>query len=144
MAEIYIQSGIRGMERRDGIVGLVVEWQADVPREPFVQFGRVLSATKNCADLLGLKNALVHTDPEDWLSIHIDNTYVIAAVEHGWLGEWQYNGWKTSKGSQIANMGEWQAVAGLLRGRVPDFHTGAHKYKRWMESELARRMKKYG
>lgn len=143
ITEIYIQSSIRGMERCDGIVGLVVERQTDMPAEPFVQFGRVLSATKNCADLLGLKNALAHAGPEDWLLVWLDNTYIWAAVTHDWLGGWKYDGWKTSKGRQIANMEEWQAVAELLHGRKPEIHTGTHKYRRWLESELARRAKKY-
>lgn len=141
--DIYIQSSIRGMERRDGIVGLVVERQTGTVKEPFTQFGRVLSATKNCADLLGLKNALKHADLEDWLYIHLDNNYIVAAIKHDWLGEWWYNGWKTSKGRQIANMEEWQAVAILLNNRKPEFRPGAHKYKRWLETELARRAKKY-
>ena len=143
-AEIYIQSSIKGMDRRDGIVGLVVERPAGGGLEPFTQFGRVLSATKNCADLLGLKNALMHVGPDDWMHIYIDNTYISAAVGHHWLDEWRRNGWKNSKGVQIANMPEWEAVSELLCGRVPDFHQGAHKYKRWLESELARRVKKYG
>ena len=142
-AEIYIQSSIRGMERRDGIVGLVVERQAEGKPEPFTQFGRVRTVTKNCADLLGLKNALAHVGPEDRLHVYIDNTYISAAIGRYWLDEWKNNGWKNSKGVQIANMPEWEAVSKLLCGRVPDFHPGAHKYKRWLEGELVRRAKKY-
>ncbi len=143
ITDIYIQSSIRSMERRDGIVGFVVERQTDVP-ETFTQFGRVLSATKNCADLLGLKNALIHTAPEDYLHIYLDNSYVTAAIMHDWLGEWWFNGWKTAKGRPIANMEEWQSVSVLLDGRKPEIHSGTHQYKRWLESELARRSKKYG
>ena len=140
--DIYIQSSIREMERRDGIVGLVVERQTDAP-ETFTQFGRVLSATKNCADLLGLKNALIHTDPEDELHIYLDNNYITAALIQDWPGSWRLNGWKTVKGKPVANMAEWQAVEELLRGRKPQLHDGAHKYRRWLDGELARRAKKY-
>ncbi len=37
-----------------------------------------------------------------------DSAYVINAINNHWLGCWQSNGWKTSKGEKVKNSDLWQ------------------------------------
>lgn len=144
-ADIYIQSSIKGFRHQDGMVGIVAEAQTSKGPATATWFDCVMSATKNRADLLGMKFALSRIKPECEIVFYIDSTYVVAAIENGWTKEWEKNGWRNSKNEKVANCQEWKDVLWMLGGRVPEFHAGAdHKYKRWLESELARRAKKYG
>ena len=67
-----------------------------------------------------------------------------SAVEKGLYLEWKNNGWRNSKGKEIANFPEWEAVSGLLGDRVPRFEVGQdHPYKKWMQSEVKMRAAKH-
>ncbi len=141
-AEIYIESSIKGTRRQDGVTGYVIEAQTSKGPATVTQFIQVENATKNLSDLLGLKNALSRIKTGSELVICIDNTYVQSAIENGWLEWWKEDGWVTAKGKSVANKDVWADILSALGGRLPLFGDGeTHKYKRWLESELERRVR---
>lgn len=143
-ADIYIVSSISGIRRKNGVVGVVIEVQTAKGPATLTQFGAVADATPNQAVLLGMKFALSRIKTECEVVFHTDNTYVAAAVENEWYLDWKKNGWRNSKGKEIANFPEWKAVSELLGDRIPAFEVGKdHQYKKWMESEVKKRAKKH-
>ena len=143
-ADIYIASSITGIRRQNGVVGVVIEYKTAKGPATLTQFGTVKDATPNQAILLGMKFALSRIKPECDAVFHTDNTYVASAVEKGWYLDWKNNGWHNSKGKEIANFPEWEAVSGLLGDRVPRFEVGQdHTYKKWMQSEVKMRAAKH-
>lgn len=142
-AEIYIESNIKGAARRDGVVGYVIEAQTSKGPATVTQFIQVANATKNLADLIGLQNALSRIKTESELVIYIDNTHIQSAIVCGWVEWWKEDGWVTSKRKPVANKDVWADILSVLGERLPLFGDGeTHKYKKWLESELERRMKK--
>lgn len=143
-ADIYIASSINGIRRKNGVVGVVIEVRTDKGPATLTQFGTVTDVTPNQAVLLGMKYALSRIKPECDVVFHTDNAYVAAAVENGWYLDWKNNGWHNSKGKEIANFPEWEAVSGLLGDRIPVFEVGKdNPYKKWMESEVRKRAEKH-
>lgn len=142
--DIYIVSSISGIRRKNGVVGVVIEFQTAKGLATLTQFGTVTDATPNQAILLGMKFALSRIKTECDAVFHTDNTYIAAAVENGWYSEWKNNDWSNAKGKKIANFTEWEAVSELLGDRIPVFEVGKdHQYKKWMESEVKKRAKKH-
>ena len=143
-ADIYIASSITGIRKQNGVVGVVIEVQTAKGPATLTQFGTVKGATPNQAVLLAMKFALSRIKPECDVVFHTDNNYVASAVEKEWGLEWKNNGWRNSKGKEIANFPEWEAVSELLGERIPKFEIGKdHQYKKWMESEVKKRAAKH-
>lgn len=142
--DIYIASSITGIRRQNGVVGVVIEVQTAKGPATLTQFGTVKDATPNQAILLAMKFALSRIKPECDAVFHTDNTYVAAAVEKGWCLEWKNNDWHNSKGKEIANFPEWEAVSELIGERQVSFEVKQdHTYKKWMQSEVKKRAAKY-
>lgn len=143
-ADIYIESSITGIRRKNGIVCVVIEIRTEKETQTLTQFGIVTDATPNQAVLLGMKFALSRIDPLCDAVFHIDHANIAAAFENGWYLEWKNNGWHNSKGKEIANFPEWEAVSELLGERIPVFELGKdHTYKKWMQSEVKKRAAKH-
>lgn len=141
---IYIASSLRGMRRQNGVVGVVIEAPTSKGPATFTQFGTVKEVTPNQAVLLGIKFALSRIKPECEVTFWLNNTYVAAAIEKGWLEGWKQNGWRNSKGEEIANFPEWEAVSKLLGSRVPKLWVEKdHEYRSWLENEVNKRAQKY-
>lgn len=140
---IYIESSIKGLKRRNGVVGFILE--ADGKEGKTVtQFGSVKEATENQAQLLALKYALKRIKDMSELRIWTDNSYMAAAFEQDWISGWIERDWKTAKGKEIANREEWESILQMLDGSVPELKVAQnHSFKNWLREEIERRAKKY-
>lgn len=138
---IYIESSVKGIKRKNGIVAYIIEKsEADT----ITQFGTVKEVTENQAELLALKHALnrIKTECGDIL-IYTENKYIFAAFEQKWIEKWKNNGFKSAKGEDIANKSEWEEVAKSLKDRMPKvFLNFQHSYKNWLKNEIEKRKEK--
>lgn len=78
--------------------------QGEEPRE----------ATANGNALFALTEALKHISGHQMLNIITDNQQIYMAFHEGWLVSWKKNGWKTARGKDVRNAGEWKNVDMLI------------------------------
>lgn len=93
----------------------------------------------NQANLKVLEEAVNRLKKDCMLVICAEVGY-IASVES--LSEWDKKGWKTSKGTEVANKEQWQRIWEKVKGsKVSCLLNKNHEYKSWMWSEIKRRTK---
>lgn len=139
---IYIASSVKGLRKQDGVVGFILELE-ERKDYTLTQFGAVEQVTENESYLRALKHALKRLTKKCDLSVWTDNIYMASAFEQGWLSSWIENDWKNAKGREVANKSEWEEIANLLNGTVPEFHVKqSHSFKQWLDNETERRAKK--
>ena len=63
---------------------------------------------------------------------------VRAAIENGWLEEWQARGWKTAKGQDIKHKDLWQEIAPKMAPHLVFVRAGGHSYQMWMQGILGK------
>ena len=146
MVNIYLATSLKSPRRQNGVVGYILEAEGHEDHT-LTQFGRVINVTKNQSLLLDLIHALNRINTSTEVTIWSDNAYIQSTVENGWLKQWSENGWKTHKDKYAANYEEWKKITERLEelgGIVPRFRTGEHhKFKRYLETEVERREKRY-
>ena len=139
---IYISSSVKGLRRQNGVVAFILELEGKKDCT-LTQFGTVEQVTENESYLRAFKHALMRLTKKCDLSVWTDNAYMAAAFEQGWLYSWIENDWKNAKGRAVKNRSEWEEIAKLLNGTVPEFHVKeSHTFKQWLTSETERRAKK--
>lgn len=43
-------------------------------------------------------------------TVYSDSAYVINAMQNGWIGRWQRNGWQASTGKPVKNVDLWRKL----------------------------------
>jgi ribonuclease HI len=143
-ADVYIASSAKGWGKQSGVAGYVIEAQTAKGPATLTVFGTFEDATPNTAVLLAVKNALTRINPECELTFYLDNNYVPAAFDRGWVYRWKKAGWKNSKGAEIVDFPRWDEVLNLLGDREPHFVVGQpHKYKKYLQNETDKRKAKH-
>nr|DAY81009.1 MAG TPA: ribonuclease HI [Caudoviricetes sp.] len=134
---LYLESTIKSPRESEGIIGFVIEVQTKGEPATKSQFYRV-NATKNQSQLMILNIALSHLKKMPFaLSIYADFRYLESAFSHGWIDEWEKNGWKNAKNEPVGNAAMWQETLILLNGNEVSWHVGEeHSYKKWMISQM--------
>lgn len=108
--------------------------------------GSQRATTNNRMELMAIVKALeaiTISEVGNNFQILSDSAYVINAINNHWLGCWQSNGWKTSKGEEVKNSDLWKIVLNLkekcrARGRRVIFekvkgHSGNY-FNEWVDS----------
>ena len=49
------------------------------------------------------------------VKLYSDSAYLVNAFQHGWLENWQRNGWLTSRKEAVENQDLWQKLLSLTR-----------------------------
>ena len=134
---IYTASGIRSPRAGNGVAGFVLEMKTEKGPVTFTKTAEILNATANQSELRILIMALKRLTKKCSLTIYTESGYVAAGIEE--LSRWQENGWKTSRGTDVANKEEWQETAELLNGHAFSVTTENHEYRAWLRSEVTRK-----
>jgi ribonuclease HI len=101
-----------------------------------------IEATANEAAIMVINKALEHIKPGCPVEIYTESSYVANGLG-GWVQKWQQEGWKTSKGKDIANCDGWRRMMELLEGREYTVHLQEeHSFRRWMETQITRKKPK--
>ena len=134
---IYTASGIRSPRAGNGKAGYILEMKTEKEPVTLTKTAEILNATANQSELRILNMALARLIKKCSLTIHTESGYVAAGIEE--LSRWQENGWKTSRGTDVANKEEWMETAELLNGHAVSVTTENHEYRAWLRSEVTRK-----
>lgn len=134
---IYTASGIRSPRAGNGKAGYILEMKTEKEPVTLTKTAEILNATANQSELRILNMALARLTKKCSLTIYTESGYVAAGIEE--LSRWQENGWKTSRGTDVANKEEWLETAELLNGHAFSVTTENHEYRAWLRSEVTRK-----
>ena len=134
---IYTASGIRSPRAGNGKAGYILEMKTEKEPVTLTKTAEILNATANQSELRILNMALARLTKKCSLTIYTESGYVAAGIEE--LSRWQENGWKTSRGTDVANKEEWQETAELLNGHAFSVTTENHEYRAWLRNEVTRK-----
>lgn len=134
---IYTASGIRSPRAGNGKAGYILEMKTEKEPVTLTKTAEILNATANQSELRILIMALARLTKKCSLTIYTESGYVAAGIEE--LSRWQENGWKTSRGTDVANKEEWLETAELLNGHAVSVTTENHEYRAWLRSEVTRK-----
>ncbi len=135
--KLYTASGIRSPRAGSGTGGYILEFMTKNGPATLTKTAEILNATANQSELRILNMALKRLKEKCCLTIYTESGYVAAGIEE--LSRWQENGWKTSRGTDVANKEEWLETAELLNGHAFSVTTENHEYRAWLRSEVARK-----
>lgn len=60
------------------------------------------------------KRALSKNQNDTEYELYSDSAYVVNSINNGWIGKWQQNNWKTTKGDDVKNKDLWEELAALM------------------------------
>ena len=146
VVDIYIDTSIKGPKRQNGaalfILAFVASTGKTADRGQWIQKE---DTTENHLTLLALEAALKHLIKACYLVIHLECSYVAAAIQNGWLQDWQKNGWQTAKKKPVRDAEIWQSILSLLEKHEFEVELGKeHTYRAWMKRELERKRQRKG
>lgn len=137
---IITQSSIRSIKPKDGAVGYVLETLTALGPATLSKIREVNGLTANASELTALIEALRRLKEPCRLTIYTESTYIVNAVEQGWLDKWDASGWQTAKGTDVANKELWQELTGLLRQHEVSFDMENDiGYRSWLKTEVKRK-----
>ena len=134
---IYTASGIRSPRPGNGRAGYILELRTDKGPATLTKTAEILNATANQSELRILNMALQRLAVSCNLTIYTESAYVAAGLTE--LPRWKRNGWKTSRGTDVANKEEWLKIAEILNAHMFSATTENHEYRTWLRSEVTRK-----
>lgn len=134
---LYTASGIRSPRAGNGKAGYILEMKTEKEPVTLTKTAEILNATANQSELRILIMALKRLTKKCSLTIYTESGYVAAGLEA--LPQWRENGWKTSRGTDVANKEEWLEAAELLNGHEISVTTENHEYRAWLRNEVTRK-----
>ena len=134
---IYTASGIRSPRPGNGRAGYILELRTDKGPATLTKTAEILNATANQSELRILNMALKRLAVSCNLTIYTESAYVAAGLTE--LPRWKRNGWKTSRGTDVANKEEWLKIAEILNAHMFTATTENHEYRAWLRSEVTRK-----
>lgn len=135
--KIYIQTNIKGPKARAGKGIYLLE--TDTSKGPATLNATVEyeSETENGAEIKTILEAIKRIHQPCDVTVYTNTKYTASSYEQGWLGRWIANGWKNSKGEEVAHREEWQQLHELFQmHRVKFSIIEDHEYKNWMIREI--------
>lgn len=138
---IYLESGIRGPRRRDGVVGYIIEWKTGKGPATLTKFEHLEDVSENRAVLCGLAAALSRIKEKCILNIFTSSDYLYLGFEiEERVEKWRANGWKTANGKEVKNKDKWQETLNLLNGSLYCFRLNEKsEYSEWLARETGKR-----
>lgn len=138
---IYLESGIRGPHRRDGVVGYIIEWPTEKGSATLTDFEKVEDASENRATLCGLAAALARIKEKCILNIFTSSNYLYRGFEiEKRVEKWRENGWKTAQGTEVKNKDKWLEVLNLANGSLCCYRLNEkNEYSEWLARETSKR-----
>lgn len=138
---IYIETGIRGPCKRNGIVGYIIEMRTEKGPATLTNFIRVEDVAENRAVLCAVTAALSRIKEKCVLNIFTNSNYLYLGFEiENRAQKWAQAGWKNRKGQEIKNLDKWQETLNLLNGSLYRFHLNErNEYGDWLARETEKR-----
>lgn len=150
IVNIYTYQTIRGPNIKKGAYAYILESEIKGKTGTAKDIGIIEPMSANKAELTTLLKALKRLCSECDLHIFTESMYIITGIEIN-LDKWEQNGWKTSKGEEIANISEWQQINEYRKkhkmsvaycGKTKEcINTVSHEYQEWMKWETNKKLK---
>ena len=137
---IYVETTIKSPSQKEGAYGYVLEYPR-VSKYPATctEVKYVKDVTFHRVRLVALVEALNRLRYPCDLEIFTDSDYIVNTWKQGLPRQWEKQGWKNSKGEEIANKEEWKEMLRILVGNV-NFHLNEeHTYRQWLKRELEKK-----
>ena len=80
------------------------------------------ATTNNRMELSAAIEALEALKEPCEVHLYSDSSYLVNAINEGWLKRWTANSWKTSAKKNVENIDLWQKILKLLRLQDVTFH----------------------
>ncbi|MCM1468104.1 MAG: hypothetical protein NC086_08145, partial [Alistipes sp.] len=138
---IYICKTQKSPKRQNGTGCYILEFVTEKGAVTRTGFVELENETANSAEIVLVTEALRRLNEKCSLALYTEAGQVGTAVETGWIGKWEQNGWKTGKGTPVQDREKWEAMGKLLIGHDFCFKTGKHPYLEWMNREVKQREK---
>ena len=138
MKKVYIYTGtnMKSPRKKKGVYGYVLEYPTPKGPVTLTNFKQIKDTTFHRAELIALVEALKRLKHPCDLEIFTDSYYIVTTWEQGRARQWAEQGWKGSRGDDIANKEEWQEMLRILTGNVVFHLNEEHSYKQWMIKEM--------
>ncbi|NMW19021.1 MAG: ribonuclease HI [Chlorobiaceae bacterium] len=80
------------------------------------------ATTNNRMELTAAIEALEALKEPCEVHLYSDSSYLVNAINEGWLKRWMANSWKTSTKKSVENIDLWQKIAKLIKLQDVTFH----------------------
>ena len=80
------------------------------------------ATTNNRMELSAAIEALEALKEPCTVDLYSDSSYLVNAINEGWLKRWTVNNWKTSTKKNVENIDLWQKILKLLKLHDISFH----------------------
>jgi len=70
--------------------------------------------TNNRMEITAVIEALKQLNQPCRVTVYSDSAYVVNCFRNDWIGSWQRNGWKNSKGQPVENQDLWKELLRLM------------------------------
>ena len=80
------------------------------------------ATTNNRMELSAAIEALEALKEPCEVHLYSDSSYLVNAINEGWLKRWTANSWKTSSKKNVENIDLWQKILKLIRLQDVTFH----------------------
>ena len=137
---IYLASGIPGMQCKSGYVAYCLEYYPrgkNIP-EILADVEEVEEMTGKRAELVVLEKALKRLKEKCVLSIYTDSSYLYMGIgKPRMVDKWAENDWKDVKMLPIKNEDKWRAISEVLNGNSCEvFLKQPNKYVKMLQEGL--------
>ena len=72
--------------------------------------GSEADTTNNRMELMAVIKGLQAVKRSTLIEIYSDSSYVVNAINNGWLEKWQRNGWRTGAKQEVKNQDLWTQI----------------------------------
>lgn len=133
VVDLHTDGSFKGNPKVGGYSGVMVSGQHVMA---FV--GRDEKAKDNDhMELQAIVSGMKQVNTPARITITSDSKYVVNGV-NSWINNWKRNGWKTSKGKDVANRELWEEVAELKKTHIVKANwTKGHKDNPTTQPEIA-------
>lgn len=115
--EIYTDGAARGNPNGPGGYSAILRFTDSKGQVHEKELSEGFNPTSNNRmELLAAIRALEELNRSCDVDLYSDSSYLINAVNKGWLSSWQKNGWKTADKSPVKNRDLWER---FLRAKAP-------------------------
>lgn len=135
--DIYIDTSLKGPRRGNAWWTYIVAMETNKGTADTGDTGKIEDSTENQATLTALETALKRLKMPCHLTLHLECDYVASALTNGWIDQWRYNGWMTTKNKPVCDVEKWQSILDFLNAH--EFEVvlkQPHTYREWMRSKL--------
>lgn len=139
VVNVYIYQTIKGPAKKKGAYTYILETEKDGKTITLTDTNILEEMTEKKAELTVLLKALQRLRKECEVNVIGASIHIKTGFET-WLDKWIKADWKNAKGKEVANMTEWQQLAGFReKYKITVTEMQEHSYKNWMISETEKK-----